>query len=81
MVTGLTKSSNGIFYDEPGNRLIFVNRGSNAPVSAFSFVDSSVSTLTTTSLSNCDGIAYNGVQYYYVSSWGVNGIVCLNDAF
>ncbi len=81
MVTGLTKSPNGILYDEPGNRLIFVNWGSNAPVSAVSLVDSSVSTLTTTSLSNCDGIAYDGVQYYYVSSWGVSGIVRFNADF
>jgi hypothetical protein len=81
MVTGLTKSPNGILYDEPSNRLIFVNWGSNAPVSAVSLVDSSVSTLTTTSLSNCDGIAYDGVQYYYVSSWGVSGIVRFNADF
>jgi hypothetical protein len=81
MVTGLTKSPNGILYDEPGNRLIFVNWGSNAPISAVSLADSSVSTLTTTNLSNCDGIAYDGVQYYYVSSWGVSGIVRFNADF
>jgi hypothetical protein len=81
MVTGLTKSPNGILYDEPGNRLVFVNWGTNAPISAVSLADSSVISLTTTTLSNCDGIAYDGVQYYYVSSWGVSGIVRFNADF
>ena len=81
MVTGLTKSPNGILFDEIGNRLVFVNWGNNASINAVSLIDSTISVLATTSLSNCDGIAYDGVQYYYVSSWGANGIVRFNADF
>lgn len=73
-VTGLVKSPNGIYYDEAQNRCVFVNWGTSAPIMAVSLADSSISTLATTSLSNCDGISRDGSGNWYVSNWGINGI-------
>lgn len=80
-VTGLAKSPNGIIYDQPNNRCVFVNWGANAPVMAVSLADSTVSTLVLTTLSNCDGIAKDGSGNYYISSWGLNGISKFDNTF
>jgi hypothetical protein len=80
-VPTLTKSPNGIIYDQPNNRCVFVNWGTNAPIMAVSLVDSTTSTITATTLGNCDGIAKDGAGNYYVSSWNLNGISKFNNAF
>jgi hypothetical protein len=62
---------NGIIYDAPNNRCIFVNWGSNAPIKAIALTSPyPITTLTTTTLSNCDGITRDHLGYYYVTSWG-----------
>lgn len=80
-VTGLAKSPNGIIFDQPNNRCVFVNWGNNAPVMAVNLADSTTSTLTNTTLSNCDGIAKDGAGNYYVSLWGLQGISKFNNSF
>lgn len=80
-VTGLTKSPNGIIYDQPNNRCVFVNWGASAPIMAMDITTGAVSTIVATSLSNCDGIAKDGAGNYYVSSWGLNGISKFNNTF
>lgn len=80
-VTGLTKSPNGIIYDQANNRCVFVNWGTNAPVMAVSLADSTVSTLTATTLGNCDGIAMDEYGNYYISSWNLNGVSKFNNTF
>ena len=80
-VTGLAKSPNGIIYDQPNNRCVFVNWGNAAPIMAFDVTTGVVSTLATTSLGNCDGIAKDGAGNYYVSSWSLNGISRFNNTF
>jgi hypothetical protein len=61
---------NGIVYDGANNRCIFVNWGSSAPVKAIDLNPPyTVSTLTTTSLGNCDGITVDHLGYYYVTPW------------
>lgn len=80
-VTGLTKSPNGIIYDAGGNRLVFVNWGTNAPIMAVNLSDSTVSTLVTTALGNCDGIAMNCSGQFYVSSWSPNRISRFDNNF
>jgi hypothetical protein len=70
-VSGLSKSPNGIIFDQP-NRCIFVNWGTSAPVMALNLADSSASVLTTTTLSNCDGITKDGAGNYYISAWGAS---------
>ncbi|MEX1190030.1 MAG: T9SS type A sorting domain-containing protein [Bacteroidia bacterium] len=81
MASNLVQSPNGMQYDGDNNRLIFVNWGSNAPIKALSLVDSSVTVIATTSYSNCDGIAQDNAGNYYVSSWGVSGIVKFDSDF
>ena len=80
-VTGLAKSPNGIIYDQPNNRCVFVNWGTAAPIMAFDITTAAVSTITTTTLGNCDGIAKDGAGNYYVSSWTLNGISRFNNTF
>lgn len=73
-VTGLTKTPNGIIYDQPNNRLVMVSWGTNAPIYAISMSDSSVTQATSTTLGNCDGIAMDCQGRFYVSSWSPNRI-------
>ena len=80
-ITGLAKSPNGIIYDAPNNRCVFVNWGASAPIMAFDVTTATVSTVTTTTLGNCDGIAKDGAGNYYVSSWTLNGISMFNNTF
>jgi hypothetical protein len=80
-VTGLTKSPNGIIYDQPNNRCVFVNWGTAAPIMAMDITTGAVTTITTTALANCDGIAKDGTGNYYVSSWGLNAISRFNNTF
>lgn len=81
VVSGLSKNPNGIVYDGANNRCIFVNWGSIAPISALNLADSSVTTLTSTSLNNCDGITRDGAGNYYVSAWGTQAIYRFNASF
>lgn len=69
IVANTVSTPNGIVYDSENNRLIFVNWGSNAAIKAIDLSDNSVSTLTSTTLGNCDGIDNDSYGNYYVSSW------------
>lgn len=65
---------NGIIYDGSNNRCVFVNWGTTARVQAMSLVDSTVTTLYTTSVSNIDGITRDLAGYWYISTWGGNAL-------
>ena len=80
-VTGLTLSPNGIVYDSIDNKLVMVNWGNNAPVIAISLQDSSTSTLTSTTLDNCDGIIMTSLGEFIISSWGQNACNLFDHAF
>lgn len=80
-VSGLTKSPNGIVFDEINSRLVFVNWGSNAPISVINMSDSTTSTITSTTLGNCDGITMNCEGQFYVSSWSPNRISRFDNDF
>ncbi len=62
-------SPNGIIYDQPNNRCVFVQW--TGAIKAVALNDSTVSTLVaSTGLSSIDGIAKDGAgTYYYLSSW------------
>lgn len=75
------KTPNGIIYDGANNRLVFVTWGTNAPIQAMNFADSTISTLTTTTYSNCDGITRDNAGYWYATSWGNNSLIRWTPAF
>ncbi len=75
MASNLVQSPNGMYYDQPNNRIIFVNWGNNARIKSLSLADSTVNTLVTTSYGNLDGIIRDNAGRYYISSWSVSGIV------
>lgn len=69
IVANTVTTPNGIVYDGPNNRLVFVNWGSNAKIKAVDLATNSVSDITTTSLGNCDGIDKDDQGNWFVSSW------------
>ena len=76
-----TTTPNGIVYDEANNRLVFVAWGSNAPIKALDLTDNTITTLTTTTLGNCDGIDKDGLGNYFVASWSPNRITKYSPDF
>ncbi|HET6990571.1 MAG TPA: T9SS type A sorting domain-containing protein [Bacteroidia bacterium] len=74
IMASTAKTPNGILYDGANNRCVFVTWGTNAPIQAISLIDSTISTLTATTLSNCDGVTEDHAGYWYVSSWGNNAL-------
>lgn len=69
IVANTVSTPNGIVHDGENNRLIFVNWGSNAAIKAVDLSDNTMSTITSTTLGNCDGIDNDSYGNYYVSSW------------
>ncbi|MFM7901849.1 MAG: hypothetical protein ACKPAD_07660 [Bacteroidota bacterium] len=77
-----TSSPNGIIFDAANNRCIYVNWGSNAPIKAVDLSSGTISTITSTTLGSCDGIASDLNGNYYVSSWsGGNKITRFSNNF
>ncbi len=76
-----SNSPNGIIWDQGQNRLLVVTWSSNAPILAVSVADSSVTTIASTSLSSCDGIAEDGAGNFYVSNWGSQSVVKFPNDF
>jgi len=78
--TGLS-SPNGIIFDQPNNRCVFVQW--TGAIKAVSLSDSSVTTLVASSgLSSVDGITKDGSgTYYYLSSWSPTRITRYTSTF
>lgn len=73
LTSGLPAAPNGIIYDAPNERCLFVNWGSNAKIKAISVLPPyTVSNVMSTTLGNCDGIARDQYGYYYVTAWSNN---------
>lgn len=81
IATSLVQSPNGIIYNEATNACVFVNWGSNAPIKSIDLTTNAVTTLITTSFSNCDGIAKDAAGNYYISNWGMQNVMKYNSAF
>jgi len=82
LAANTVSTPNGIIFDLPNNRCVFVNWGSAAPVKAIDIATGTISTLATTTLGNCDGIAKDGAGNYYISSWsGGSKITRFNPNF
>ena len=78
--TGLS-SPNGIIYDQPNNRCVFVQW--TGAIKAVALNDSIVTTLVASSgLSSVDGITKDGSgTYYYLSSWSPTRITRYDNTF
>jgi len=74
-VSATTTQPNGICVDAPRNRVLFCNWGGSAPVKSINLTDSSVTTVASTSYSNCDGIKMDRNNNVYVSTWGGGGVI------
>ncbi len=81
IATALVQSPNGIIFDQANNRCVFVNWGGSAPIKAIDLTTFAVTTLLTTTHSNCDGIARDAAGNYYVSTWGSQNVVRYDSAF
>jgi hypothetical protein len=77
----LTQSPNGIIYDAPSNSFVFVSWGSSAKIKRCSLLDSTVTTILTTSYTNIDGIARKANGDFYISTWGTNSVYKYNNDF
>jgi len=73
-VSGLSRSPNGIIYEEENNRLLVCTFGTNSPILCISLDDSTVSIVTYTNLTDCDGFAKDDYGNYYISSWATRSV-------
>ena len=81
IASSLVQSPNGIVFDQANDRCVFVNWGSNALIKAINLTTSAVTTVLTTTQTNCDGITRDGSGNYYVSTWGGQNVVKYDSAF
>jgi hypothetical protein len=81
MVANTVSTPNGMWYDGANNRLVFVNWGSSAAIKAVSLADSTLSTIATTAIGNCDGIGSDAAGNYFVSAWSQQTIYKFDNAF
>lgn len=81
LFTSVSRTPNGILYDDIFNRLLVVCWGNNAPIYEVNLSDSSYTTVVTTTLGNCDGIGMNDCGEYYVSAWSTSAVHKFNSDF
>jgi hypothetical protein len=72
---------NGLFYDNSFNRILVCSYREHSPIQAINLSDSTVSTLTTSNLTNCDGITKDKYGMYYVTSWETTSIYRYDSTF
>jgi hypothetical protein len=81
IMASLAKTPNGILYDGANNRCVFVTWNANAPIQAISLIDSTVTTLTTTTYTSFDGVTRDQAGYWYASCWGNNSLIRWSPSF
>jgi DNA-binding beta-propeller fold protein YncE len=74
VVANTVSTPNGMWYDGTNNRVLFVNWGVSAPIKAMDLTTYAVTTVATTTLGSCDGIARDGAGNYFVSAWTQNAV-------
>lgn len=80
-VSGLTRSPNGIIYEEENNRLLVCSFGHYIPILAIDLADSTVSVVANTTIANCDGFAKDDFGRYYITSWYTLSIYRFDSIF
>jgi hypothetical protein len=72
---------NGICFDEIRNRLLVCSFRYHSPIQSIDLEDSAVSTVTSTSISDCDGLTRDDFGNCYVSSWTTRSIYRFDSTF
>ena len=81
IVPTFSGTPNGLVFDKANNRLVVVSWGANAKIKAVDLSSNTLSTLTTTALTNIDGITLDGQGNFYIASWSPDKIVKYNNDF
>jgi sugar lactone lactonase YvrE len=74
-------SPNGIYFDEPHNRLLLVSSRNLSPLQAISLDDSSLTTIVYTGVSILDGLTMDEQGNVYFSSWNTNAVYKYDSTF
>ena len=77
----ITKTPNGIYYDGANNRCVFVTWGTNAEIQSMSLLDSSITSLKTTTLGSFDGITRDQQGNWYFTAWSNNALNKVDATF
>jgi sugar lactone lactonase YvrE len=73
---------NGIYFDEPNNRLLVLNGElPGGPIIAVSLMDSSLSTVVNTNLTAIDGLTADQNNNFYFSSWTTDKVYKYDASF
>jgi hypothetical protein len=72
---------NGLYFDEKHNRILVCSYRTNSPIQAINISDSTVTILTNTNMSECDGFTMDKYNRYYVTSWTTNSIYRFDSVF
>ena len=80
-VSSGVSSPNGLYFDEPHNRLLLVSSRNSSPLQAISLADSSVSVIAYTGLSILDGLTMDSQRNIYFSSWNSNAVYKYDSTF
>ncbi|MBK9147526.1 MAG: hypothetical protein IPM12_06875 [Flavobacteriales bacterium] len=81
LVSNTVFTPNGIVYDPFQDRLVVVAWGSNAAITAVNKETGAMSTLTTTALTNIDGITIDCLGNFLVASWSPDRITRYEPTF
>lgn len=74
-------SPNGIYFDEPHNRLLLVSSRNFSPLQAISLDDSSLTTIVYTGISILDGLTMDEYGNVYFSSWNTDAVYKYDSTF
>lgn len=72
---------NGLYFDEPNNRLLVVSYRMNSPIQEVSLTDSIAYVIVYPGLNNLDGISQDNDGNFYVSSWYNNRVYKFDSEF
>ncbi len=81
LVSNTVFTPNGIVYDPVQDRLVAVSWGANATIKAVNKNTGAISPLTTTTVTNIDGITIDCMGYFIVSSWSPDHLTRFEPTF
>ena len=81
LLASTTFTPNGIVYDPIGDRLVVVAWGGSAPITEVDKNTGALTNLTTTSLSNIDGITIDCLGRFITANWGNDQLIAYEPTF